>query len=101
MPLEKDNPSHRAISIKLDDSLSGKGWYDKAVRPIVHGTYHACRALPKIDIEKHGEDLLPTVTINNNKEEWARAKDQYSKVGTGQSQTEYLKIYRDNKVEPK
>lgn len=79
MPLEKDNPSLRDMSNKLDAAHCGKAWYDKAVRPIIHGTYHAARALG-----------------SSNAEEWARAKDQYGTFGTGQSQTEYLKAYREN-----
>ena len=89
MPLEKDNQSHRALSNSLDQNHCGKGWYtrtftssfgmrlrtsrhtrhsgdrryDKAVRPVVHGTYHTARAIS-----------------SGNGEEWARAKDQYSKV---------------------
>lgn len=34
--------------------------------------------------------------FNYDKEEWAWAKDQLSKFGTGQSQTEYLKAHRES-----
>lgn len=72
--LEKDNPSHRDWSTKLDNKFSGGAVYDKAVRPIIHGTYHTGRYIG-----------------SGNSAEWARAKDQFSKVGTGQQRTEYLK----------
>lgn len=78
MPLDKDNPSHRGFSDNLDNKYSGQSWYDKAARPIIHGTYHAGRYLN-----------------SSNPEEWARAKDQFCSVGTGQTQTEYLKAHRE------
>ena len=75
--LEKDNKAHRSFSNKLDRKFCGQGWYDKAARPIIHGVYHTGRAIRA-----------------NNDAEWARAKDQFSKIGTGQSQTDYLKQYQ-------
>lgn len=78
MPLDKDNSGHRAMSNNLDTKFSGQGWYDKAARPVIHGTYHAGRFVG-----------------SGNPEEWARAKDQFCCVGSGQSQTEYLKAHRD------
>lgn len=79
MPLDKDNPSHRDSSDKFDAKFSGNAAYDKVVRPIVHGAYHAGRY----------------ATGGRNPEEKARAMDQFSKVGTGQTQTEYLKAHRE------
>ena len=38
--------------------------YDKYVRPVVHGVYHAARGIK-----------------SGNRAEWDRAKDQFSKVG--------------------
>lgn len=80
MPLDKDNASHRGLSNDLDKKYCGQGWYDKAVRPVIHGTYHTGRFVN-----------------SGNAEEWARAKDQYSKIGSGQTQTEYLKAHRESK----
>lgn len=77
MPLDKDNKSHRDFSVKLDDKYSGGATYDKFVRPVIHGTYHAGRFIN-----------------SGNPEEWARSKDQFSKVGTGQQRTEYLAEHR-------
>lgn len=77
MPLDKDNPSHRNLSEKLDDKFSGNALYDKGVRPLVHGGYHAGRYLN-----------------SGNPEEWARTKDQLSKVGTGEQRTDYLNEHR-------
>lgn len=81
MPIDKDNPKHRGVSNNLDSKYGGKAWYDCAARPIIHGTYHAGRYIN-----------------SGNEEEWARAKDQFSKVGTGQTQTEYLKAHRDTQA---
>lgn len=81
MPLDKDNVSHRDFSSYLDSKYSGKAWYDNAARSIIHGTYHAGR----YSISKNGEEL-------------ARAKDQFSKFGSGQTQTEYLKAHRESQA---
>merc|ERR1712112_626796 len=78
MPLEKDNPGHRNVSNNLDNKYKDSAVWNKVVRPVVHGTYHTGRAV-----------------TSGNTEEWARAKDQFSKVGTGQTQTEYLKQHRE------
>lgn len=78
MPLDRDNMGHRNFSNNLDSAHTGKAWYDLAARPIVHGAYHAGRFVN-----------------SGNPEEWARAKDQFSKFGTGQTQTEYLKAHRE------
>ena len=78
MPLDKDNAEHRQMSNNYDDKYGGQALYNKAVRPIVHGTYHAGRFIN-----------------SGNSEEWARAKDQYSNIGTGQTQTEYLQQHRE------
>lgn len=78
MSLEKDNPKHRNFSNNLDAKFSGKALYDKAVRPIMHGVYHAGRSATSL-----------------NSAEWARAKDQFCTVGTGQSQTDYLKAHQE------
>ena len=67
MPLDKDNASHRSFSNKLDamprTPRQQEAW-EKFDRPIIHGVYHAGRYL----------------TGGGNPEEWARAKDQFSKV---------------------
>lgn len=79
MPLDKDNRTHRNFSDKLDDKFCGGAKFDKVVRPVLHSTYHAARF------------------VNGgcgNPEEWARAKDQLSKLGTGQKRTEYLEQHR-------
>lgn len=76
--MDKDNSNHRDMSNNLDKKYCGQSWYDKAARPIIHGTYHTGRYLN-----------------SGNAEELARAKDQFSCVGTGQTQTEYLKAHRD------
>lgn len=81
MPLEKDDPDDRARSDRWDEKYGGNPLYDKAARPIIHSVYHAGRAV-KYD----------------NPEEWAQAKDQLSKFGTGQSQTEYLQAHRKNEA---
>ncbi|XP_055321019.1 uncharacterized protein LOC129577636 [Sitodiplosis mosellana] len=78
MPLDKDNAGHRDFSNRLDAKFTGNSFYDKAARPIIHGAYHAGRYVR-----------------SSNPEEMARAKDQFSKFGTGQSQTEYLAVYRE------
>lgn len=79
MPLDKDNQSHRGMSNNLDAKYCGKPFYDKVARPVIHGTYHAGRY----------------VANGLNPEELARSKDQFSKFGTGQSQTDYLKAHRE------
>ena len=79
MPLDKDNAGHRDLSNQLDAKFCGNGFYDKVARPIIHGAYHTGRYVR-----------------SSNPEELARAKDQFSKFGTGQSQTEYLKAHRAN-----
>ena len=76
MPLEKDNAKHRSMSNNMDNKHSGKGWYDKGVRPVIHGAYHAGRCV-----------------TSGNQAECARAKDQFSKVGSGQQRTDYLKAH--------
>ncbi|CAB9504301.1 expressed unknown protein [Seminavis robusta] len=73
MPLEKDNPSHRNLSDKLDGKYGGGSIYEKVTRPIVHGVYHTARCVS-----------------SGNSAELARAKDQFSAVGKGQPRTEYL-----------
>lgn len=78
MPLDKDNAGHRNLSDQLDAKFGGKSFYDKVERPIIHGAYHAGRYVR-----------------SSNPEEWARAKDQFGKFGTGQSQTEYLQKHRE------
>ena len=67
MPLDKDNASHRSLSDKLDAvprTPMEQAGYETLTRPIIHGVYHAGRYL----------------TGGGNPEEWARAKDQFSKV---------------------
>jgi hypothetical protein len=78
MSLDKDNKGHRDISNKMDATFGGGVIYEKVVRPVVHGTYHAARGLS-----------------SGNGAEFARAKDQFSKVGTGEQRTEYLKAHQD------
>ena len=78
--LDKDNPQHRGWSNKLDNKFGGGPIYEKAVRPVIHGGYHAGRYVS-----------------SRNPEEWARSKDQFSKVGTGQQRTDYLKAHREQK----
>ena len=63
--LEKDRPSHRLLSNKLDKTYGGKAPYEKFVRPLIHSAYHAGRAIK-----------------SKNKAEWDRAKDQFSKVSS-------------------
>lgn len=77
--LDKDNPSHRNLSNQLDAKCGDSGVYNKIVRPVVHGTYHAARFVN-----------------SGNPEELARAKDQISKFGTGQQHTDYLKAHRSD-----
>ena len=64
MPLDPENKDHRKESDELDEKYSGEPWYDKGGRPVIHGVYHTGKFLN-----------------SGNKEEWARAKDQFSKVG--------------------
>ena len=68
MPLDEDNQSHQQTSNNWDNNCSLKSLDDKAAQPIVHGSYHAGRYVN-----------------SGNSEEWARAKNQFSKVGSGQS----------------
>ena len=92
MPLDKDNASHRQISDNLDARFGGSSWYTHAARPIIHGAYHAGRYVDPI-IERafhvnsyvHGGNPaeLARATVAHgrvNPEEWAQAKDQFSKV---------------------
>lgn len=67
---------HRSLSDKLDRAFKGNRGYERFDRPLNHGTYHAGRYL--------GNGKTP--------EEWARAKDQYSKFGTGQQHTDLVII---------
>lgn len=76
--LVKDHPDHRNFSNYLDEKLEGRPLYEKGARPLIHGTYHAGRSI-----------------LYQNEAEWARAKDQYSAVFTGQPRTEYLKAYKE------
>merc|ERR1712227_953935 len=91
MPLDNDNKSHRSFSNSLDSAFAydnpDSRWrwtgvpqvYSGVARPVIHGVYHTAR------------------NINSgNPEEWARAKDQFSKFGTGETQTEYLKKHRED-----
>ena len=66
MPLDKDNPDHRNFSDRLDAlprSPMDAAIYNRFQRPIIHGVYHAARFVS-----------------SGNPEEWARSKDQFSKV---------------------
>lgn len=76
--LDPDNKSHRGLSNRLDTMFNGNPVYERIARPVIHGTYHAGRY----------------VVNGRNPEEWARAKDQYSKFGTGQQRTDYLRAHR-------
>ena len=78
MSLDKDNKAHRNISDKMDATCGGGTIYEKAARPLVHGAYHAARG-----------------AYSGNDAEFARAKDQFSKVGTGEQRTEYLKAHQE------
>lgn len=78
--LDPDNKSHRSMSDKLDSALKNNPLWEKVARPAIHGAYHAGRFVK-----------------GGNPEELARAKDQLSKVGTGQQQTDYLKAHRQKK----
>ena len=91
--LQPDNPSHRSFSNKMDEICGDSPAYDKYVRPVVHGAYHAARYVDSIDVDFQLKPL--SVDINVNSEEWARSKDQLSKFGTGQAKTDYLKEVRD------
>ena len=69
MPLDKENKSHRDKSNKLDAFFSNRTSVEQEVwkrfaRPPIHGVYHAGKY----------------ATGGGNPEEWARAKDQFSKV---------------------
>ena len=68
MPLDKENKSHRDKSNKLDAFFSNRTSVEQEVwkrfaRPPIHGVYHA-----------------KNYVKGGNPEEWARAKDQFSKV---------------------
>ena len=78
MPLEKDNAAHRGISNNLDAKYGGGTMYEKLVRPVMHGVYHTARGIG-----------------SGNTQEFARAKDQFSKVGTGQQRSDYLKAHQE------
>lgn len=78
--LDPDNPSHRSLSNRLDDRFANSRLYNNYARPVIHGTYHAGRYVG-----------------GRNPEEWARAKDQFSKFGTGQQRTDYLRAHRKGK----
>lgn len=120
--LKPDNTDHRKLSNDWDNKFSGEDWYDKAARPIVHGVYHAARATndeeisrAKIHYKQSAVDMLQGRIIDGvvdvnlghlhaiksafkpNKAELARAKDQFSKIGTGQQRTEYLEAHNANK----
>ena len=60
MPLDKDNPGHRAFSDWMDGKMEGGRIYDRVTRPIVHGAYHAGQYM-----------------ASGNDEKWARSKDQF------------------------
>ena len=77
--LEPDIKPLRGFSDRLDNSFGGGPIYEKAVRPVIHGVYHAGRGLE-----------------SGNAAEIARAKDQFSKIGTGEQRTEYLKAHRES-----
>lgn len=77
MPLEQDIPGLRRMSNYCDVKCGANKLYTHVARPVAHGMYHAGKALFRL-----------------NSEEWARSKDQFSKFGTGQTQTEYLEAYR-------
>lgn len=68
------------MSDKLDQKFKNNPLYEKFARPAIHGAYHAGRYVKR-----------------GNPEEWARAKDQLSKVGTGQQRTDYLNAHRNQK----
>jgi len=72
--LERDNPSHRGWSNTLDNKFEDSKFDQEYARPSIHGTYHAGRYLG-----------------SGNSAEWARAKDQFSKIGTGEQRTDYLR----------
>merc|ERR1711915_900938 len=74
--LELLEDNHCKPVFKMPQYKDSATW-NKVVRPVVHGTYHTARSLR-----------------SSNPEEWARAKDQFSKVGTGQTRTEYLAQHR-------
>ena len=90
MSLEKDNKSHRGMSDNLDKAYGAMSKskcpyqvyrgavYEKVTRPVIHGAYHGARHIK-----------------TGNPAELARAKDQFSKIGTGQSQADYLKQHRE------
>lgn len=77
--LDPDNQSHRSLSNRLDEAFTGNKAYDNYARPYVHGKYHEHR-----------------FKESGNVEEWARAMDQYSKIGDGQQKTNFLNRYRQN-----
>ena len=61
--LEEDNEGHRNFSDWLDEKFGGGTVYEGGFRPLIHGAYHAGRAV-----------------WSGNGAEWDRAKDQFSKV---------------------
>lgn len=75
--LDPDNKSHRGFSNSLDRRFGNNRLYNNFARPVVHGAYHAGRFVN-----------------SRNPEEWARSKDQFSKFGTGQQQSDYLRAHR-------
>lgn len=87
--MQEDNPRHRALSDRLDDELTGNRFYDRAIRPIIHGSYHAARFFGY------------QAQQSNDPEEWARSKDQFSKIGSGQAQTHYLSALRLRQLQRK
>lgn len=74
---QADNPEHRKLSNCLDKKFGGKRFYDKAVRPLIHGTYHAARYF--------GYEAKKSF----DPEEKARAKELFNKFG--KSVTDYSK----------
>ena len=76
--LEPDIKPLRGFSDRLDNSFGGGPIYEKAVRPVIHGVYHAGRGFE-----------------SGNAAEIARAKDQFSKIGTGEQRPEYLKAHQE------
>lgn len=78
--LDPDNRSHRGFSNGLDNRFGGNKLYENFARPVIHGTYHAGRY----------------VGNGRNPEEWASAKDQFSKFGTGQQRTDYLNAHHNH-----
>ena len=97
MPLEKDNTGHRNFSNKLDNFMGNCPFHNNYERPIVHGAYHAGRGALSTKVSWNKGSIIPTPNISWNKAEFARSKDQFSKVGTGQQKTDYLKAHENSK----